>query len=178
MQHSLSIIITAVVVTSLIYLAYDYYHMHSKYNKQNIKAVNLYLDKKLILKLLSKLNTCSNEDTLESIIDDILIYFGIEVMVLKNESTNLVLNFKNKLSSKLLTEQDTKLMFAQTKKIKNLGYKKINNDDENNYVIFKNHDLLGLVVLEDRHMLSNNELDTLLNEIMIIIKIATSKIYS
>jgi len=163
--------IVAIGIGVLIYSIMNCKKLIKKYNEQNIKAINLYLDKKLISKLLDKLSTITNEYGIQSLIDDIFNYYGIDFMVLKNISSKKIIRY-GESTQNIITDEEFRNLFDKTEKIKSdIGYLHINNKSVGGgYVLFKNHDVAMIILADEDHELSFAELETLANEIMHILR--------
>lgn len=170
-------IITTIIIlfACVIYYARKHYTLKEEYKKQNIKAINIYLDKKLVSKLLDRLLDIKNSTELDIMIDDIIHYFGIEFAALKMKDLKEVLRFKNNYSDHYITDEETKNLFTKIEQIEEKIYQKnLKKVNQKKFIVFKYNSLSMLVVLEKNHYLSKIEFDTLSNEIMIILQLALS----
>lgn len=107
------IIITIAILSSTLvlivagYYIYLYYNLNQNYKKQNIKAINLFLDKKLVSKLLEKIVGINSQVELDIIVDDIINYFGIEFAALKVRDLRKILRFNNHYSHHIISDKET-----------------------------------------------------------------------
>jgi hypothetical protein len=162
--------ILLLVISVLIISVLNCKKLIKKYNDQNIKAINLYLDKKLISKLLDKLSNLTNESDIDYLIDDIFNYFGINFLVLKNVNKKKIFRF-GEVNSDVLTDSECVDLLCGVSKIKSdSGYLMAKQESENQYLIFKNQDLSMMIVTHESHHFTESELETITNEIMLVLR--------
>lgn len=175
LPHILITFISATLILAgiVIYLIHNYKKISNDFKTQNLKSINLFLDKKLVMKLLEKLTATESIDNLELLIDDIINYFGIEFAALKIKNIKQILRFRNNHSYQYITDKETVNLFSHAENEEDsVFHKDIKEEDEKKFMIFKYNNLSMLVVLEEEHNLTGVELDTLSNEIMLILQLA------
>ncbi len=85
-------LVCVVILVLIIYGIKTLLHYFSHFNHQNLKIINLYLERKLINKLLSIITDHSIQDTLEEILDLLKEYYQFEEIVVYNPSNKLTIN--------------------------------------------------------------------------------------
>lgn len=148
------------------------YNLKRKIHQQNLKAINLYLDKKLMIKLLNTTLSTDKQHLLHIITEEILHYFCIDFIAFKEETNPKILTFKNDRITKLYKDKEIDALLNNAQNIQTtIGHIPIKIEDKRQFIVFKHHQTLMLAIVEPEHMLSLSEQETLGNEIILIIKI-------
>ena len=166
---------TYVVILTIIILMYiniKYYELKKTLHIQNAKAINLYLDKKFIKKLLRILVSIETSERLRIIMEEVSTYFFIDFIAIKNLENEDIIKFKNQLSPNYLTDNELNSFLAQGDIIENAGYKEMPNNLGRQVIIFRNDKIIMLVITENSHKLNQNEISTISTEIMLLSRLA------
>ncbi len=167
---ALLVIITLILFTT--FLSMKIYNLKRKMHQQNLKTINLYLDKKLIIKLLNSTTSTHHQLILDTIAEEILHYFCIDFLAIKFEEFPKILTFKNDKITKLYKDTEIHSLLKNSENIERpVGYLSIKIEDKRQFIVFKHDQTLMLAIVEPGHKLSTSEQETLGNEIMLIIKI-------
>ncbi|MDX1923787.1 MAG: hypothetical protein SFT91_00900 [Rickettsiaceae bacterium] len=152
---------------------FQYYKLFERSRLQNIKAINLYLDKKLTNKLMSAILRTYTSDSVQYIIDEIIMYFCLDMVYVKFQNEVKYSSFKSATSNKYFTDsQILDLMDLSNSITDSVGIKRLKHNDKTNVVIFKHTYLTMIVVVEPNHDLTKHEASTIENDIMLLLKIA------
>jgi hypothetical protein len=166
-------LLLALCFVALLFFMPYFLKIRNNLHSQNIRSMNLYLDKKFINKLLSLMTERGNIDRLQNLMDEIIGYFCLDFLALRVESEDKILTFRSLSTSKYYTEKELGNLMRDSRKIgRDVGYIKIKEDSNSEYIIFKNNQVTLLAVVEAKHELTIHEKDTLGNEILNMIKIA------
>lgn len=164
-----------VIIISLLFITVLFlkiYNLKRKMHQQNLKTINLYLDKKLIIKLLNSILSTDKQHLLHITTEEILHYFCIDFIAFKLEMNPKILTFKNDKITKLYKDKEIDALLNIAQNIQTtIGHIPIKIEDKRQFIVFKHNQTLMLAIVEPEHRLSPSEQETLGNEIIIIIKI-------
>jgi len=171
-NYSFFSIVIIAFIASILYIK-KLINLSKDHNIQNVRAINLYLDKKLVSKLLTICLGDNQIYRIQQLMDEILHYFCLDYMAIKIKNNDNILSFKSSAMYRLFPESEVKSLLSQASTIdEEIGNKNIKEEDYRQFIVFKHESLSMIAVLEAKHNLSNEEKETLGNEIMLIIKIA------
>lgn len=168
--HMTYLVILSVII--LMYINIKYYELKKTLYIQNAKAINLYLDKKFIKKLLRILVSIETNERLRVIMEEVSTYFFIDFIAIKNLEKEDIIKFKNQLSPNFLTDYELNSLLAEGDRIDDSGYKEIQNNLGRQLIIFKNDKVIMLIITENSHKLNQNEISTISAEIMLLSSLA------
>lgn len=168
--HMTYIVILTVII--LMYINIKYYELKKTLYIQNAKAINLYLDKKFIKKLLRTIVSIETSERLSVIMEEVSTYFFMDFIAIKNIENEDIIKFKNQLSPNYLTENELNSFFAQGDIIDNTGYKEMPNNLGRQVIMFRNDKIIMLIIAENSHKLNQSEISTISTEIMLLSRLA------
>ncbi|MDX1916773.1 MAG: hypothetical protein SFT68_02180 [Rickettsiaceae bacterium] len=164
----LLIIFFAALVLVLI-LEFYYHAIQTK--RQNIKAINLYLDKQLINKLLNIILNSDPKELVSVIAEEIMLYFCLESIILSKENNFKYISFSNNGANLFLTNNQIEKYFDKLDSVEQEQYIEEEKLGNSTITLLKNHTSM-IIVTENGYKLNQQELNTILNDILTIFRIA------
>ncbi len=167
--YSTVIICLSLVIISLIDILY---RAKRDFKIQSVRTINLYLDKKFLYKLLLMIREFDKMNDLRILLEEILDYFCLDFVALYIKDQDKIFHVKSMAVNKLYTEKDMKLLFSHSNSInEESGYKMIKIENKRQFIVFKNMEICMLIILEEKHKLSIEEKETLVNEVMLFLNL-------
>lgn len=155
-----------------IYTVVELFKLKDILEKQNLKSLNLYLNKRFVSKLLTVCLEIEETNRLRSIIQEIIHYFCLDFVALNVSNHDKVISFHNNTTKKHFTTTEVRKYFKYINNIKvPVGDMYIDAEDHRKLVGFKHNELTMVVALETNHTLQLEEKEILGNEIMQLIKL-------
>ncbi len=150
----------------------EYYRLSHQSKLQNIKAINLYLHKQLINKLITTILDARHKDLMEYISDEVMSYFCLDSISLMQNNRDDYYTYTNRGSRKYLKRSDLIEIFKELKNDEEIVIIKNINHEVGNLYGCKHYSLAMVVVTEEGHTLNNEEANVLGHDIMAIFRIA------
>ncbi len=143
-----------------------------KMHQQNLKTINLYLDKKLVIKLLNSIFLTSENLVLDIITAEILHYFCLDFIAFRSCPSSKIITFKSEGTTKFYKDREIDSLLENAENIDTeTGWLLAKIEDKRQFIIFKHHKSIMLTIVEQDHRLSSSEKETLGHEIIAIIKL-------